>query len=233
MNCAAVALEDVAAEVAGLLAPHGLLLRGGFDFRTGEETPSALGGRPALSVLLVGQAGDSIWARFERWRAENPDTANPLDAWSREVIGAAAQSAGARAVSPSDRPFLPFQQWAMRAEGLRPSPLGVLMHPEYGLWHAYRGALLFDRRIGLSAPAPAQHACDRCREKPCLTACPVGAYSAEGFAYVDCLAHVRSPAGGICSQTGCLARNACPHGTAYRYRAGQQAFHMAAFAGAD
>ncbi len=28
---------------------------------------------------------------------------------------------------------------------------------------------------------------------------------------------------------GCLDRNACPYGTAYRYPADEQAFHMAAF----
>ena len=85
----------------------------------------------------------------ERSRQE---LANPLDTWSREVIGEVAEEFGARAVSPSDRPYLPFQQWAMRAEGLRPSPLGILMHPEYGLWHAYRGALLFDVEIPIQAP---------------------------------------------------------------------------------
>ena len=29
----------------------------------------------------------------------------------------------------------------MRAEGLKPSPLGVLVHPDFGLWHGYRGAI--------------------------------------------------------------------------------------------
>ena len=37
----------------------------------------------------------------------------------------------------------------MRAEGLKPSPIGILMHPQFGLWHAYRGALLFDVEIEL------------------------------------------------------------------------------------
>lgn len=157
--------------------------------------------------------------------------ANPLDTWSREVIGAVAQDFGARAVSPSDRPYLPVQQWAMRAEGLKPSPLGILMHPQYGLWHAYRGALLFEDEIALPEPREVIHLCDACLEKPCLKSCPVDAYSPGGFAYQSCLAHVRGQNGEPCRSGGCLDRNACPYGTDYRYPAEVQAFHMASFAG--
>ena len=32
-----------------------------------------------------------------------------------------------------------------------------------------------------------------------------------------------------CRATGCLDRNACPYGAAYRYPADEQAFHMASF----
>lgn len=119
----------------------------------------------------------------------------------------------------------------MRAEGLRPSPLGILMHPQYGLWHAYRGALLFEDEISVQPAEAAIHLCDACVEKPCMKSCPVDAYSAEGFAYQFCLAHVRGPKGEPCRTGGCLDRNACPYGVAYRYPADLQAFHMAAFAG--
>ena len=37
----------------------------------------------------------------------------------------------------------------MRAEAVAPSPLGILIHPDYGLWHAYRGALAFAERLAL------------------------------------------------------------------------------------
>lgn len=214
-----------------MLADHGLILRGGFNFDAGEAAPTGSSGNAAKSVVLVGQAGDAPWPHFLRWRAGQPsDLVNPLDTWSRQVIGDVAARFGARAVSPSDRPYLPFQKWAMRAEGLKPSPLGVLMHPEYGLWHAYRGALLFDVEIPVQAPREVIHLCDLCAAKPCLKSCPVDAYSAAGFAYKACLDHVRGPTGSACRDGGCLDRNACPYGTEYRYRAEVQAFHMAAFA---
>lgn len=217
---------------ARLLRPSGLILRGGLVFPDEEAAPVGPFGRPARSVLLVGQAGAAPWPHFLAWRAERPDiVADPLDAWSREVIGTVAGKLGARAISPNDRPYQPFQQWAMRAEGLKPSPLGILMHPEYGLWHAYRGALLLDEEIDIPPPREAIHLCRLCDGKPCLNACPVEAHSETGFRRGACLDHVRSASGPVCRGEGCLARNACPYGTRYRYPAPVQAFHMAAFAG--
>ena len=155
--------------IAAALLANGLILRGGFNFAPGEGPATRATGGPARSVLLVGQAGAAPWPHFLSWREKQPQTiANPLDTWSRQVIGHVAQAFGARAVSPSDKPYLPFQQWAMRAEGLKPSPLGILMHPQYGLWHAYRGALLFEDEIALPGHAEAIHLCDACVEKPCL-----------------------------------------------------------------
>ncbi|MFN3549639.1 MAG: hypothetical protein ACK4U0_19300 [Mesorhizobium sp.] len=219
--------------IAAALAVHGLIPRGGIDFEPGETTPPGPSGGSAKAVLLVGHAGSSIWPHFQAWLADQPvGLADPLDAWSRRVIGEMAERFGARAVSPSDRPWLPFQAWAMRAEGLRPSPLGLLMHPVWGVWHAYRGALLFDRPLGiLPEPDSMHHPCDACVGKPCLNACTVRAHSLAGFDYPACLAHLRSSAGAPCASGGCLDRGACPVGTEYRYSSAQQAFHMAAFAG--
>jgi hypothetical protein len=218
-------------DISAALAVHGLIPRGGLVFGAGEAVPEGPSGKPASSALLVGQAGGAPWPHFLKWRDAQPaGLKNPLDTWSREVLGAVAQQFGARAVSPSDRPFLPFQQWAMRAERLKPSPLGILMHPEYGLWHAYRGALLLDHAIEVPPPRATIHLCDLCVEKPCLKSCPVDAYRVSGFDHPACLGHVRGPSGGPCRGGGCLDRNACPYGTAYRYPADEQAFHMAAFA---
>jgi hypothetical protein len=153
---------------------------------------------------------------------------DPLDTCSRHVLDPIADTVGARAVYPSDKPWLPFQQWAMRAEGLKPSPPGILMHPDFGLWHAYRGALLFDVEIAIEPPRNPIHLCDACDGKPCMNSCPVDAVTDAGFDHASCRDHVVSAPGNTCRYHGCLARAACPFGT-YAYCQEQAAFHMEAF----
>ena len=216
--------------IAQALAAHGLFLFAGIVFAPEEDAPAGPSGRPARSALLVGQAGAEGWTHFLAWRdAQASPPADPLDTWSRMVIGGIARRFGARPVSPSDRPFLPFQRWAMRAGGPKPSPLGILMHPRFGLWHAFRGALLFDLDVPLPKARAEDHPCDACPEKPCLKACPVGAYGAAGFQHEACLSHVRGSSGQACRTGGCLDRNACPYATEYRYPPDMQAFLMSAF----
>ncbi len=222
---------DVISGIDAALAAHGLAIRGLLNFAPDETPPAGRSGTPAKSVLLIGHAGANYWTHFSHWRATQPDDLpNPLDTWARTLLEAIAPEVGARVLMPNDRPFAPFQQWAMRAEGLRPSPLGLLIHPVYGLWHAFRGALLLDVEVSSQHAGKLSHACDACVGKPCLNACPVDAFSAAEFAYERCLAHVRGPNGSPCRSSGCLARNACPVGVAYRYPASVQAFHQKAFA---
>ncbi|TIU66545.1 MAG: hypothetical protein E5W13_32570, partial [Mesorhizobium sp.] len=81
--------------IAAALSAHGLMLRGGFNFAGGEETLSGLSGGAARSVLLVGQAGAAPWPHFLRWKeSQSQAVANPLDTWSREVIGGVANDFG-------------------------------------------------------------------------------------------------------------------------------------------
>jgi hypothetical protein len=218
-------------EVAAALEPYGLVPRGGFVFDEMDQAPPLAEGMRAKSVILVGHHGSSIWPHFMEWRQVHPDMIDPLDAWSKQVLSGIAADMGAKSVFPSDRPYLPFQQWARRAEGLRASPLGMLIHPEYGLWHAYRGALLLDHPVSLPTDhAPAHHPCDSCAEKACLSTCPAGAFNNGSFAVDSCRHHLAGPQGAACMDGGCLARLACPVGRGHAYVREQQRFHMAAFA---
>ncbi len=204
------------------------------------------------SIILIGHVGSSFWPHFTNWlsaqsaslphgfrargvwsstasRAPADHIPDPLDTWSKQVIGGIAKAHGGKAIFPSDQPYQPFQQWAMAATGIRPSPLGILIHPVYGLWHAYRGAIIF-YDVTLSQPVEKlSHPCDTCVEKPCLSACPVNAFSNGGYAVERCRSHVKSDAGQACLTGGCLARRACPVGTAFEYVPEQMQFHMNAF----
>jgi hypothetical protein len=213
------------------LLPHGIFVRGIARFEDGECAQLA-DGREARSVVLLGNIGGSLWRPFLQWWSarDNIGRSDPLDAWSKEVIGPVAARAGATAYFPSDPPWQPFQQWAIRAEGLQASPLGILIHPVYGLWHGYRGALAF--AIALeerSPPRMPEHPCQHCLDKPCLTTCPAGAVTTQIFDVPACRSHLATNAGQSgCMTAGCLARTACPVGPEYRYSAEQLAFHMAA-----
>lgn len=216
-------------EIAALLQPHGLFLRGIAVFRPGEG-PLLESGMAARSVALIGNIGGSMWSPFSGWRKSHAG-ADPLDDWSKAVIRPVAEHFGATAFFPSDPPWQPFQQWAMKAEGLRPSPLGILIHPEFGLWHGYRGALAFPFELETEKPAP-RYPCDRCEEKPCLDACPVHAVRLDGFEVAACRSYLDSEAGReSCMAGGCAARNACPVGAQYRYPLAQLKFHMEALMG--
>lgn len=212
-------------EIGRRLSAHGLRLRGGFH--PGAQELALESGKPVATLLLVGHVGSEIWPAFE---ATLPEGQHPLDRWNRSVLEKIGESFGGRAVMPSDGPpYRPFQQWAMRAEPVFPSPLGILIHPVYGLWHGYRGALLFEERLELPIAAAGSSPCDICRDRPCLSTCPVGAFNEEGYDVPACRAHLRSGSGEACLGKSCLARRACPVGVEYVYRDDHARFHMAAF----
>ncbi|MCY1744176.1 ferredoxin [Ensifer sp. SL37] len=217
--------------IRAALAPHGLFLRGTVNFASGEAAPLLVDGRLAASVVLIGNIGGSLWQPFSAWRQARSDGggADPLDNWSKAVINPVAGEQGATAFFPSDPPWQPFQQWAMRAEGLKPSPLGILIHSRFGLWHGYRGALAFGIPLGETGEASASRPCDHCLEKPCISGCPASALAGERFDVGRCRGHLRTDAGRAgCLANGCLSRAACPVGSQYRYPPEQLRFHMSA-----
>ena len=136
---------------------------------------------------------------------------------------------GARPLYPFGAEAPPFQRWAARAEAVFTSPLGILIHPQFGLWHAYRAALLFAQNVDLPPRSDASNPCESCMEKPCLSACPVNAFNSQGYDLGACADHIARPSSD-CALTGCHARNACPVGPEWRYHPAQLQFHMAAFA---
>lgn len=213
--------------IAEIVSPHGLIVRGGF-YPVAED---GLPGDPA-TLIMVGNAGPEMWRAFEAARAAGrcADSANPLDDWVRDVLSAAAADIGATPLYPfGGPPHLPFQRWAQRAEPVYASPLGVLIHPDYGLWHAYRGALAFAERLELPPRDDRPRPCESCADKPCLSACPVEAFAPEGYDVPLCITHIAAPAGADCMDLGCRARRACPVGRDFIYEPASAAFHMTAF----
>ena len=219
-------LSEPLKALAGTLGRHGLILRGGFHPDNSDDAISSSG-----TVLLVGNAGPALWQAFATHGQMELETGDhALDRWTRATIDPIADAFGCRAVYPFEGPpYFPFQAWAMRCDDVHSSPLGILIHRRYGLWHAYRAALLFEARLGLAAFTPGDSPCDTCADKPCLSTCPVNAFGPDGYDVAACAAHLRTPEGDDCMARGCRARRACPVGIQFTYSPDQARFHMDAF----
>jgi hypothetical protein len=220
-------MNDPAAMLRSAVADAGLAWRGAFH-PAAEDSVPFIGGGPAATVVLLGFAGHTGWPAFACTPEANDGAPNPLDRWSRRIIDGLAQAVGAAALYPfGGPPWHPFQRWAMRAESVHPSPLGLLIHPVWGLWHSYRGALAFRAHIDFSGDEIGRASpCASCAAQPCLAACPVAAFKDGGFDAEACKGFVASSSGRDCRDNGCLARRACPVGPAHRTSSPQARFHM-------
>lgn len=181
----------------------------------------------ARFMILIGNAGPAMFRRFARERDPARDT---LDGWTRDVVDRLAADLDARPAYPFDiSPPWPFLTWARRAGAGHVSPLGLNIHPVYGLWHAYRAALLFPVAFDLPRMAPGAHPCETCSARPCLSACPVSAFDGSSYDVTACASHLGMAPEGDCMSRGCLARHACPVGQGFAYAPAQAQFHMQAF----
>ncbi len=213
------------------LEPFGLRLRGIAIPTAGEITSCNLGDS-ARAIALVGNIGSSFWSVFSQTTEFADGKPDPLDRWSARVAKQLAPEFNAIPVFPSQGPpYPPFQQWALRAESLHQSPLGLMIHPQYGLWHAYRFALVLPETIQTNQIAE-ELPCLSCVDKPCLNTCPVGAFSTEGYNVPACAKDLQATPHAECFQHGCMARFSCQVGYEYRYVDAQSQFHLQAFIGA-
>ncbi len=229
---------DRLAELNEEAARYGLRVRAVFTPQEPDGVPALDSGQPARALALVGNVGSSLWPVFAASPEHGDGERDALDRWSRRVGTQMAQRLGARALFPfGGPPHHPFQRWAMRGGDLFASPVGLLVHSEYGLWHAFRFALAFGDPLGDSLRDPfadslgdslgdsparsdARSPCDICDARPCLHACPVGAFVEGEYRVAQCVEHLVAHPQGPCVTAGCLARHACPVGQAYRVYAG-------------
>ncbi len=216
--------------LAQQLAQHGLFLRG-VTRVTAEEVDQYGFPGEQYSIALVGNVGSSYWDRFNQSAEFGDGVPDPLDRWSRRIAGDIAAQFALTPIYPFEGPpYYPFQRWAQRAESLMQSPLGVMMHPQHGLWHSYRFALLGESFDYESLPE-VESPCLQCEAKPCLHRCPVDAFDGHNYDVDSCAAFLRKTLDAECHATGCVARYACPVSPELRYVPAQGQFHLRAFLG--
>jgi cyanocobalamin reductase (cyanide-eliminating) / alkylcobalamin dealkylase len=178
-------------------------------------------------VVLVGNSA-AVWPHFMALLSAQPERrreAHPFDRFTAEVLSRVVLmtvgprfafdlrfsfEAGARAFSAT--------HLAAAAGLAHRGPAGLAIHPRLGPWFALRAAIVIDTP-GRAAPPP-DPVCERCREKPCLSALAKALADEDPIA----IAHraVRDKWGAWLA-----VRDACPVGTAHRYPEAQIRWHYA------
>lgn len=184
------------ADLPNGLSEYGLVSFGGLEL-TKDECAAGCEGFAGGKALLIGNAGAGMWRIFSQSNEYADGSRDPMNRWTKGVLDEMAQSLRCRVFYPFDEPYWPFQKLARKAAGIQPSPLGILIHPEYGLWHAFRGLFVFDggheyvNQINalIANAEKLNHPCDVCEDKPCLSACPVGAFIGERLDVETCFSH--------------------------------------------
>jgi hypothetical protein len=196
--------------------------------------PTAWGSRAlrpgARSALVVASGGRALFDAFSV-APEASLPSDPLDAYTRRVVGAAAArlGGGARALFAFEQRGGVYADFVAlgQAAGLgAPSRLGLLLHPEFGPWMSIRALLLTEREVVETRPAPGFDPCGSCAA-PCVRACRGAAVPTSGFRF-DIAACGATRASEPGCRLRCDARRSCVIAPDQAYRPEAEAHHMRA-----
>lgn len=229
---------DKALVLSDALQKHGLICFGGLEISSdlcATDSDKMIGKKG----LIIGNAGKTMWQVFSKSSEFRDHAPDPMNRWTKRVLDDIAGELGVQVVYPFDEPYWPFQRLAQKAANVQSSPLGILIHSKFGLWHAFRGLFVFDDTAEFESQINVlthqaeslNHPCDDCIEKPCLNACPVGAFTGDRLDVQSCFTHLDGGNTPDCVQSGCQARCACSIAKEHQYDGAQMKFHMEAYRG--
>ena len=213
-------LEDITSRVGA----HRLMVMGHCPTEPGDGLPEGF-----ATLVLLGPAEPGFWPHVTAAPEFVDGGPDPLDRWSRRVIGRLACALGGKARFPfGGPPHAPFLTWALRSGRAWSSPVGMLVHDAAGLMLSFRGAIALRTPVPPALPKPPP--CAACATKPCLRACPVEALGGEsGYDTVACHGFLDTNPGKDCMMRGCAVRRACPLSQSYGRIARQSSYHMSLF----
>lgn len=200
-----------------------------WDAAVGPERRSAALLPGARSILVLGSGGGALWdALLAELRADPrrlAEEAHPLDAFVERRVRQADAELGERPrrwffAAASAELHLDFRVLASLAGLGRRSRLGLLLHPEYGVWLGLRAACFLTEPLAPTGPLSGDP-CEAC-PAPCIPACPGEAFPGGHWHVDPCSAfHAASPA---CTSS-CAARSACVASPHARYDADEYLYH--------
>ncbi|MFT7221969.1 MAG: epoxyqueuosine reductase [Candidatus Azotimanducaceae bacterium] len=222
------------------LVNRGLNLQAAVELNgTSIALPTSVAGYSHL--LVFGHGGQNFWGQVSQ---RDTQTVDPLDTYSVECVADFLKRREIKSfefIYPAgvlrmgDAQHIDLRRLGRALGWQFDSPLGIGIHPQYGLWFGYRvvvavsvainAAFPFDKPLDKppnEAALPDSHPCDSCSAKPCVAACPVGAVG-ESFNLTACVNHRVQP-GSECARQ-CLARAACPVGAEHQYTEAQVQYH--------
>ncbi|MDA0272285.1 MAG: hypothetical protein O3C68_03420 [Proteobacteria bacterium] len=176
-------------------------------------------------LLVFGHVGSDFWNLLDE-----PLTGDhPLDAVSIKMVEGFLQATGCTeylVLYPLSDVQIDLRGLGKQLGWHADSALGIGINAIYGTWFAYRVVVLantsYETSEARGANNLAESPCASCITRPCVGACPVDA-PGDTFDLQACITE-RSTVGSACAYQ-CLARNACPVGTEYRYDQDQMRYH--------
>lgn len=176
-------------------------------------------------LLLIGHGGRRLWEEIQH---RDQPTEDPFDdisvALTRQFLRDYLGDPPVHFIYPETAIPLPLQQLGMLAGWHHPSPLGVGINGVYGLWFAYRAAVLTTDVLMPTLPMNEASPCETCVERPCITACPADAVSTAGNFQAGACFSQRLMADSSCGDR-CHSRLACPYFVEHRYSDEQMGYH--------
>ncbi len=175
-------------------------------------------------IIIIGHGGTHLWNQIRHELNSSPD---PIDTYSRKSLSRFCQQllghGQYRILYPGEE-NPPLQQLGQIAGWHNPSPLGIGINSEWGLWYAYRAMAVTEHPLPtISSPLQASP-CDSCNGDFCVLACPAEAVNRKSGLNLKRCADFRLRRRSPCADS-CPARMACPVQAKHRYSSEQLRYH--------
>ncbi len=179
-------------------------------------------------LVLLGHGGKRFWHGLKREGVESLHLEAPVDFFSQKIAEQLVSDYwGAAPIEwlyPGNA-VISLQQLGKLAGWHHDSPMGLGIHPEYGLWFAYRALFLIEAALPLTVQRQNHSPCESCFVKSCLSSCPAGALNSSEVIDIDCCGEYRLQNDSSCNDR-CLAREACPVAIQSQYDREQISYHF-------
>lgn len=177
------------------------------------------------SIIIIAHGGKELWRHLVHPLKEEND---PIDNFSINAMrdfGSDALEGDYKILFPLNSIVLPLQKLGRELNLSRPSPLGLDINFDFGIWFAFRGVMITKKNIPSILSDSFQSPCISCETKDCVANCPVGATSLSLNFNLKACGEFRFKESSDCADR-CLARISCPYKSEHRYELEQTKYHM-------